>query len=122
MPEYKQVILVRTDLKMSKGKTAAQVAHASVDACMRVIQQDNVLKTKVFDNWRKQGAKKIVLKVAGESEFFKYKSEAERASIKVAAIKDAGHTELPPGTYTTLGIGPDTEAKIDEIVGELSPL
>lgn len=122
MPEYKQVILVRTDLKMSKGKTAAQVAHASLDASLRVMQQDSILKGKVFDTWRRRGAKKVVLKVADESALFKYKAEAERAGIKVAAIKDAGHTELPPGTYTTLGVGPDTETKIDKVVGKLSPL
>ena len=122
MPGYKQVILVRTDLKMSKGKTAAQVAHASVDACLRVIKQDKILKTKVFDSWHKSGGKKVVLKVSSESDLHKFKMSAERMGIKVAIIRDAGHTEIPPGTYTTLGLGPDTESRIDKIVGDLSPL
>lgn len=119
---YKQVILIRTDLKMSKGKTAAQAAHASLDAALRVMQQDNVLRTRVLLNWRKEGAKKIVLKVADESSMFKLKTAAERAGIKVAIIKDAGLTEIPPGTYTALAIGPDKESKIDKIVGNLPAL
>lgn len=122
MPEYKQVILIRTDLKMSKGKTAAQAAHASVDACMRVIRQDNVLKTKVFDSWRRAGAKKIVLKVADDSELQRYKTSAERAGIKCSIVKDAGMTEIPPGTYTAVALGPDEEKKIDKIAGDLSAL
>ncbi len=122
MPKYKQAILIRTDLKMSPGKAAAQAAHASVEACLRTMTQDNILKTKIFDTWRREGGKKVVLKVAGKEELFKYKAAAEKDSIKVAAIKDAGMTELPPGTYTALGLGPDTESKINKIVGKLATL
>ena len=55
MPEYKQVILVRQDLQLPKGKLAAQVAHASVEA---VLRSDKT----VVKNWRAEGMKKIVLK------------------------------------------------------------
>ena len=54
--DYKQVILVRMDLKLPKGKMSAQVAHASVDCVLRSSRK------KVM-RWRRQGMKKIVLKV-----------------------------------------------------------
>ena len=59
--EYKQAILVRTDLKMAKGKIASQVSHASVDS---VLKSDR----RKIDLWKKQGMKKVVLKVVGEKE------------------------------------------------------
>lgn len=109
---YKLVILVREDLKLPKGKLAAQCSHASVDA---VIKSDR----KIVDLWKKEGGKKIVLKVKDEKELFKYKQIAEDAGLKTALITDAGHTVVEPGTITCLGIGPDEEEKIDEITGKL---
>ena len=110
--ELKQVILVREDLNLPKGKMAAQCAHASVDA---VAKSDK----KMIAEWKKQGAKKIVLKISDEKELFKYRSMLEDGGIKVALIKDAGHTVVEPGTVTCLGVGPDSEDKIDKITGKL---
>ena len=59
--ELKQVIVVRQDLDMPKGKLAAQVAHASVGA----INRANKAKQK---NWMQQGMKKVVLAVDSEAE------------------------------------------------------
>ena len=109
---YKQVILVRTDLKMPPGKAHAQVAHASVDATLKSDK-------KIVEMWKKEGAKKVVLKVKDEKELFKYKQMAEDFGLKTALITDAGHTVLEPGTITCLGIGPDLEEKIDKVSGKL---
>ncbi|MBI1935818.1 peptidyl-tRNA hydrolase [Candidatus Woesearchaeota archaeon] len=109
---YKQVILVREDLKLPKGKLAAQCSHASVDS---ILKSDR----KIVDLWRKEGGKKIVLKVKDEKELFKYKQMAEDYGLKTALITDAGHTVLEPGTITCLGIGPDEEEKIDRVSGKL---
>lgn len=109
---YKLVILVREDLKLPKGKLAAQAGHASVDA---VIKSDK----KIVELWKKEGGKKIVLKVKDENELFKYKQMAEDIGLKTALIKDAGRTVLEPGTITCLGIGPDLEEKIDKVSGKL---
>jgi len=109
---YKQVILVREDLKLPKGKMAAQVAHASLDAVMKSDR-------KIVEQWRSEGAGKIVLKVKDEKELFKFKQMAEDAGLKTALIKDAGHTVVEPGTITCLGIGPDSAEKIDRITGKL---
>jgi len=108
----KQVILVRDDLKLPKGKLAAQVAHASTEALLRS-HKDDITK------WRSEGMKKIVLKVENEKELFRYKDQADDAGLVTAVITDAGHTVVEPGTVTCLGIGPDKEEKIDRITGSL---
>ncbi len=109
---YKQVILVREDLKLPKGKLAAQSSHASVDATLKSDK-------KIVDLWRKEGGKKVVLKVKDEKELFKYKQMAEDNGLETALITDAGHTVVEPGTKTCLGIGPDLADKIDKITGKL---
>ena len=110
--KYKQVILVREDLKLPKGKLAIQVAHASLDAAMKSDKE-------IVDKWKAQGGKKVALKVADDKELFKYMSMLENEGIKVALIKDAGHTVVEPGTITCLGVGPNFEEKIDKITGKL---
>jgi len=110
--KYKQVILVRDDLKLPRGKMSAQVSHASVDC---VLKSDK----KLLEKWKIQGGKKVVLKVVDDKELFKYMSMLENEGIKVALIKDAGHTVVDPGTITCLGVGPDSEEKIDRVTGKL---
>ena len=110
--KYKQVILVREDLKLPKGKMSAQVSNASVDCVLKS-------NKKLLEKWKEQGGKKVVLKVDDEKELIKYMSMIENEGIEVALIKDAGHTVVEPGTVTCLGVGPDMEEKIDKITGKL---
>lgn len=112
MTELKQVILVRQDLKLTKGKMSAQVSHASVEALLKSHKDD-------VTAWRSQGMKKVVLKVKDEKELIECKRKAEDAGLVVALITDAGHTHLIPGTITCLGIGPDKAEQIDKITGHL---
>ena len=109
---YKQVILVRHDLKLPSGKLAVQAAHASVEA---------VLKTdkKTLTAWRKEGMPKIVLKVKDEKELLKYLQLAKDAGLITALITDAGKTVVAPGTITCAAFGPDKEEQIDAVTGKL---
>ena len=104
----KQVILVRQDLKLPKGKLAAQVAHASVEAILKS-------HPDIIEDWRREGMKKIILKVKDKEELLLYKREAEDNRLVAALISDAGRTVIEPGTITCLGIVPDKEDKIDKI-------
>ncbi|MBD3361623.1 peptidyl-tRNA hydrolase [Candidatus Woesearchaeota archaeon] len=113
--EYKQVILVRKDLKLSPGKMSAQAAHASSEALLKSHKDD-------ISKWRKDGMKKAVLEVNSKEDLFKYKQQAQDAGLVVSLITDAGRTEVEPGTITCLGIGPDKEEKIDKITGKLKLL
>ena len=108
----KQVILVRQDLKLPKGKMAAQSAHASVEA---VLRSD---KRKV-NAWRREGMAKIVLKVVDLKELRKYNQNAKSTGLVTAVITDAGKTTIAPGTTTCLAIGPDDEEKIDRVTSDL---
>jgi len=110
--EFKQVILVRMDVKMSKGKVAAQVAHASTESVLKSDSQ----KVKA---WRNKGMKKVVLKVDGEEELLKFKKLAGSAKLVVALIRDAGKTQIEPGTLACLGVGPDKVELIDKVTGKL---
>ena len=111
--QLKQVILVRQDLKLPKGKIAAQCAHASVDAVLK--SDESMVKL-----WRREGMAKIVLKVKDEKELIKYFQEAKDEKLATSLITDAGKTVVAPGTKTCVAIGPDEESKIDEITGMLS--
>jgi len=113
--EYKQVIIVRSDLKMSKGKLAAQVAHASVTAA----EVARVRYREWWTTWFLQGQKKVVLKVSTLDDLLKIKKMADQEDLPTALIQDRGLTELPPGTITTLGIGPAPAERIDKITGSL---
>ncbi|MBD3263091.1 peptidyl-tRNA hydrolase [Candidatus Woesearchaeota archaeon] len=119
---YKQAIVIRTDLNMSRGKLCSQSAHASLEAALKTQKTDKIFKTKNLNAWRKEGAKKIVLKVMSESALIKIRDKAVRAGLKSALIKDAGFTELPAGTITAIAIGPDKEKEIDKITSNLSTL
>ncbi|HLD05606.1 MAG TPA: peptidyl-tRNA hydrolase Pth2 [Candidatus Nanoarchaeia archaeon] len=109
---YKQAILVRADLKLPKGKMAAQVAHAAVQAVA------NSSKDKV-QAWEHAGQGKIVLKVEDLAELKLYEKRARDAGLTTALIMDAGHTVVEPGTITCLGIGPDAEGKLDALLSKL---
>ncbi|HLD72658.1 MAG TPA: peptidyl-tRNA hydrolase Pth2 [Candidatus Nanoarchaeia archaeon] len=112
MTNLKQVILIREDLKLPKGKACSQSAHASVEAVLKSDPE----KVKA---WRKEGMAKIVLKVKDEKELIKYFQLAKDKDLVAALITDAGRTVIAPGTKTTAAIGPDEEEKIDEITKEL---
>jgi PTH2 family peptidyl-tRNA hydrolase len=115
---YKQVIVVRTDLDMSRGKIAVQVAHGSVSSA----EQARVFKQAIWKAWLREGQKKVVVKVSSEEELLELRREAVNHSLSFALIRDAGMTELPPGTITVLGIGPAKAEDVDEITGELKLL
>lgn len=113
--ELKQVILIRTDLKMPKGKAAAQAAHASVEAVLKS-------SDKIVESWRSEGMKKVVLKVSDEKELIRYFQHAKDCGLTAAMITDAGKNYVAPGTKTAVAIGPDYEDKIDEVTGNLKML
>ena len=113
--EVKQVIVVRSDLNLSVGKLAVQVAHASVEAS----EAARLRYPDVWRLWRSRGCKKVVLKCRDLSELEFLYRKAVSLSLPSALIQDAGLTEVPPGTVTALGIGPYYSDVIDKVTGRL---
>jgi len=109
----KQAIVARTDVGMGRGKLAAQVAHASLSA-----YEDTGKRTRT--QWKGEGQKKIVLKADGEETLFRLADEAERRGLPNAIVRDAGHTQLEPGTVTCLAVGPGDDDEVDRVTGDLS--
>jgi PTH2 family peptidyl-tRNA hydrolase len=118
MQEYKQVILIRTDLGMSTGKKCAQACHASVSASDLVRVKDK----KIWKLWKNSGQKKIILKVSSKEQLQDLYLTIQKQNIHCFLVKDAGLTELAPGTTTALGIGPVLSSEIDKITGDLKLL
>ncbi|NPA22636.1 MAG: peptidyl-tRNA hydrolase [Candidatus Micrarchaeota archaeon] len=110
----KQVIVINQDIKMGKGKMCAQVAHASLEAYQRA---------PWFNKWQweRSGVKKVVLK-APEKELLRLYDQAKKQGLNPVLIRDAGHTQLEPGTITALGIGPYPDEVLDNITGHLKLL
>ncbi|MEM5879580.1 MAG: peptidyl-tRNA hydrolase Pth2 [Candidatus Aenigmatarchaeota archaeon] len=115
MEKFKQVILVRTDLKMGKGKVATQVAHAAIGA-LKLVNEETIKK------WERGGSKKVVLKVKNEKELKEIWKKVKKERIPCFLVKDAGLTQVESGAITALGIGPVEEKRIDKITGELKLL
>ncbi len=113
--EYKQVIVFRTDLKLSKGKVAAQAGHAAVSAA----EEARRFRRVWFDEWFHEGQRKIAVKVKNEKELLEVLEHARDLSLPNALIVDRGLTEIPPDTTTCLGIGPAPAKIIDKITGRL---
>ncbi|MFT4892152.1 MAG: PTH2 family peptidyl-tRNA hydrolase, partial [Halobacteriales archaeon] len=110
--DMKQAIVAREDLGMGRGKLAAQVAHASL---MAYENADD----RTRGAWKGGDQKKVVLKANGEATLFDLADGAEREGLPHAIVRDAGHTELEPGTVTALGVGPGEDDVVDRVTGDL---
>jgi PTH2 family peptidyl-tRNA hydrolase len=111
----KQAIVVRTDLRMGKGKLAAQVAHASLSAAEATRER----RAAWYEGWKEEGQAKIVLRVESEAELDVLLRKARSAGIPAHLVEDRGLTQVEPGTVTCLGIGPGPDTVINEITGKL---
>lgn len=116
--KYKQVIVLRADLGMSRGKIAAQAGHAAVSAD----EEARKRYSSWWKAWLKEGQCKIAVKVESEQELLELERQAKELGLPCALIYDRGLTELPPNTLTCLAIGPAPSEKVDEITGKLTLL
>ncbi len=116
--EIKQAIIVRMDIEMGKGKTAAQCAHASLMSYFQAEKADR----SIAKEWLDTGEKKIVLKVDNGEDLEKLFKAFQFKKVPCALVSDAGLTQLPPGTKTALGIGPWRSSEIDQFTKALKLL
>ena len=112
----KLVVVVRTDLGMGRGKLAAQVAHAAVAAALAA------QGSRDFRAWLDEGQPKVVLSVSDADQLSEIAAAADAAGLPVHVIRDAGRTQLAPGTPTCCAVGPAESARMDAVTGGLSLL
>jgi len=113
----KQIIVLRKDLKMRKGKMIAQGAHASMKATLLHMEDPRV------EEWLRGPFVKIAVSVDSEEEMRELQKAALEAGLICEEIIDSGRTEFHGTlTLTALGIGPDTNEKLDPITGHLKLL
>ncbi|KAI0131241.1 PTH2-domain-containing protein [Daldinia grandis] len=124
--ECKLVLVVRTDLGMTKGKIAAQCSHATL-ACYktltRVAQRNpSSAEARLLQRWERRGQAKIAVQVKSEAELLELMGKARSLGITAEVIQDAGRTQIDPGSLTVLGVGPAPKSLIDKVTGGLKLL
>ncbi|KAH8340129.1 hypothetical protein KR067_010341 [Drosophila pandora] len=117
----KLALVVRGDLKMSKGKTAAQCAHAAV-MCYQSAAQGTKQQNAILQRWCRLGQPKIVLRVDNFEQLSRLERRAQEANLVSALVRDAGRTQLESGTATVLGLGPASNEELDKLVADLKLL
>lgn len=118
-PQLKLALVVRSDLKLSKGKAAAQCAHAAIACYERTAASD---RPQLLHQWLAIGQPKIVLRVDSLAELERLQRAARQAGLVEACVADAGRTQVAAGTVTVLGIGPALEQDVNALVGGLKLL
>lgn len=115
----KVVLLIRTDLRMTTGKIAAQCGHAVLGLYETQDQKHRVLLKK----WRNAGTSTMIaLRVDNEKELIQYQQEAISKSLNHYLHIDGGATQVPENTPTVLAIGPALPQNIDSLTRSLKLL
>jgi PTH2 family peptidyl-tRNA hydrolase len=124
----KQVIVIRRDLRMRRGKEIAQGAHASMAWLrQRVLPgttvsgtADQVELSEVERTWLERSNRKVTVKVSSEEDLIAVYEQALQAGLVAHLITDGGLTEFGGvPTRTAVGIGPDYDDRIDPVTGNL---
>jgi len=117
------VFIVNTSLKMSAGKTSSQTAHAAVSLYIKAKQNNrkHMLFLNEIDTWVSLGQKKIVLKGLNDAQLVNLEKEATDSNLISVLVRDAGRTQISPGSLTCLGIF-GSEKNLNKITSSLNLL
>jgi PTH2 family peptidyl-tRNA hydrolase len=128
MERIKQVILIRKDLRMRRGKEIAQGSHASMEflACqIRQCLDENADIVINLDGdeaaWLSKGMAKVCLQVSSEEQLLDHHERALHHGLKSFLIQDSGRTEFGgTPTLTACAIGPARVSQVDAVTGDLT--
>ncbi|OAA69621.1 peptidyl-tRNA hydrolase 2 [Cordyceps fumosorosea ARSEF 2679] len=122
--ECKLVLVVRTDLGMTKGKIAAQCSHATL-ACYKALAahpDPDSPERRMLARWERHGQAKIAVQLKSQEEMLQLCRKARGMGLTAEVIKDAGRTQIEAGSMTVLGVGPAPRSLVDEVTGHLKLL
>lgn len=114
----KMVLVVRTDLKMGKGKAAAQCCHATLSAYKKAKRKC----PEILANWERSGQPKIVTKADSEGQLLDLLKAATNLDLVSSIIQDAGRTQIEAGSRTVVAVGPGPEKLVDQVTSCLKLL
>ena len=104
-------------VKMSPGKAAAQSGHATLGCYRRAMRRcPNAVK-----DWLRIGQMKITVKCPTVQELLELEEKCNAAGLNTCLIRDAGHTEIEPGSRTVLAVGPAPASAMDPLTRHLKP-
>lgn len=119
--EVRMTLVVRQDLKMGKGKAAAQCLHATLALYKKITNPGSpAYNPDMVNRWEWQnGQAKITLQVPDAETMDLLFAQAISLGINAYIVHDAGRTQIASGSATVLGLGPAPKAVMDQITGEL---
>lgn len=148
----KMTLVVRKDLKMGNGKIAAQCAHAAVAVVEEIlaIKSEQLSATTTtsssssntadtvstantldetsrlwlmwYDAWHASGCSKVALQCPDEKSMMAVARHAKEKQLPFYVIRDAGRTQIAPGSKTVVAVGPGPKSLVDEVTGHLKLL
>lgn len=119
--EVRMTLIVRHDLKMGKGKAAAQCLHATLALYQKITNpESDAYNPEMVDRWQYgNGQAKITLQVPDQEEMDVLFAQAISLGVNAYIVHDAGRTQIAAGSATVLGLGPAPKLVIDEITKDL---
>ncbi|KAJ0788300.1 putative aminoacyl-tRNA hydrolase [Helianthus annuus] len=115
--DFKMVLVVRNDLKMGKGKIAAQCSHATLGLYKKILHR----APKALSRWEMCGQVKVVVKIESEDDMLELQKRAKSLSIPTHIVIDAGRTQIAPNSRTVMAVlGPAD--MVDDVTGGLKLL
>ncbi|KAG5507493.1 hypothetical protein JIQ42_07791 [Leishmania sp. Namibia] len=132
----KMALVVRKDLKMGSGKIAAQCAHAAVAVVEEILAAKSAESAAAqpalnpvsaawvqwYDAWSASGCSKVALQCPDEATMMALAKHARQVNLPHYVIRDAGRTQVAPGSKTVVAVGPGPKSLIDEVTGQLKLL
>ncbi|KAH3685204.1 hypothetical protein WICPIJ_003798 [Wickerhamomyces pijperi] len=118
--ETRLALVIRTDLKMTKGKVAAQCSHATLGA-YRLMSMENSESENLplLRRWERHGQAKITLQCKSKDDLDLLFAKAISLNVNAYMVRDAGRTQIEPGSITVLALGPAPKPVLDQITGDL---
>ena len=111
------VLVTRRDLKLSRGKLAAQCGHAVAECVLKAKRE----QPRMLKRYMSEGARKIVCETPDLESLRRLFGDARVCGLVCYMMTDAGHTAIPAGPVTVLGIGPGSPPDTDSPTSRLPP-
>ncbi|KAI4295283.1 hypothetical protein L6164_035345 [Bauhinia variegata] len=114
LEDFKMVLVVRNDLKMGKGKIAAQCSHATLGLYKKLLYR----APKALNRWEMCAQPKVVVKIESEEDMLVLQERAKSLKLPTHITIDAGRTQIAPNSRTVMAILGPVEV-VDDVTGGL---